>query len=112
MPAKDENGKLKQDVNDKIEWAFYNWGKLSNGFLTTDGQMGHLDFDALILRTLLVDGEVFIRIHKEVKNPYGLTFELIDAASVEEPAPVEAEPVAEVEIPAEEAAPQEAQPEE
>ena len=45
--------------------------------------MGHLDFDALILRTLLVDGEVFIRIHKEVKNPYGLTFELIDAASVD-----------------------------
>lgn len=54
-----------------------------NGFLTVDGQTGHNDFDALILRTLLIDGEVFIRIHNEAKNPYGLSFELIDSASID-----------------------------
>ena len=58
-------------------------GKPINNFLTVDGGMGHVEFDALILRTLIIDGEVFIRIHKEAKNPYGLSFELIDAASID-----------------------------
>ena len=47
------------------------------------GLCGENEFDALILRTLLIDGEVFIRIHKEARNPYGLSFELIDAASID-----------------------------
>jgi capsid protein len=74
---------LDEKLNDEIEWMFYDWGKAMNGYLTVDGQTGHNDFDALILRTLLIDGEVFIRIHREVKNPYGLSFELIDSASID-----------------------------
>lgn len=80
---KKSNDELDEKLNDEIEWAFYDWGKAMNGFLTVDGQTGHNDFDALILRTLLIDGEVFIRIHNEVKNPYGLSFELIDSASID-----------------------------
>lgn len=45
--------------------------------------MGAKELDALILRTLLIDGEVFIRIHRRSKNPYGLSFEIIDAASID-----------------------------
>lgn len=74
---------LDEKLNDEIEWMFYDWGKAMNGYLTVDGQTSHNDFDALILRTLLIDGEVFIRIHREVKNPYGLSFELIDSASID-----------------------------
>lgn len=80
---KDKNGDLAQDFNDKLEWAFYEWGKKANGFITLDGEVGDVDFDALILRTLLVDGEVFIRIHKDARNPYGISFELIDALSID-----------------------------
>ena len=80
---KDADGKLNEKLNDEIEWMFYDWGKAMNSYLTVDGYTGHNDFDALILRTLLIDGEVFIRIHRGAKNPYGLTFELIDAASID-----------------------------
>ena len=67
---KSANGDLDESFNDELEWAWYEWGKKSNGMLTVDGQMGHTDFDGLILRTLLIDGEVFIMIHRDAKNPY------------------------------------------
>lgn len=44
-------------------------------------ECGHHEFDKLILRTLIIDGEVFIRIHHP-NNKYGLSFELIDSMSV------------------------------
>lgn len=45
--------------------------------------MGDLDLDSLILRTLIIDGEVFIRIDRDAKNPYGLSFELIDCLQID-----------------------------
>ena len=81
--VKKADGSLDSALNDSIEWAWYDFGKLSNGFLTVDGGLGHNDFDALILRTLLVDGEVFIRIHHPASHPYGLSFELIDSLSID-----------------------------
>lgn len=80
---KKANGELDEELNDEIEWAWWDFGQLSNGFLTIEGGMGHQEFDKLILRTLLIDGEVFIRIRKDVKNPYGLSFELIDSMSID-----------------------------
>lgn len=80
---KNKDGELDQELNDRLEWAWFEWGKKANGFLTVDGQLGHSDFDALILRSLLVDGEAFIRIHRNADNPYGLSFELIDALSID-----------------------------
>lgn len=79
---KDDNI-LDEELNNSIEWAWWEFGKTSNGFLTVDGGMGHNEFDSLILRTLLIDGEVFIRIHKNAKNPFGLSFEMIDAAAID-----------------------------
>ena len=79
-----KNGdKLNAKLNDEVEWLWYDFGKTMNGYLTTDGGMGHNEFDALILRTLLIDGEVFIRVHRGVSNPFGLSFEIIDAASID-----------------------------
>lgn len=80
---KDKNGVLNDDLNDYIEWKWWEFGKLSNGYLTIDGGMGHEEFDKLILRTLLVDGEVFIRVHKNVSNPFKLSFSLVDAMSID-----------------------------
>ena len=45
--------------------------------------MGHNEFDALILRTLLIDGECFIRIHRNYPSKYGIAFEIIDSASID-----------------------------
>lgn len=42
---------------------------------------GHKDFDSLILNTLLINGEVFIRVHKRGK--YGVQFELIDSKVID-----------------------------
>ena len=47
------------------------------------GQMGDIDFDILILRTLVIDGEVFIRVDKSAKNPYGISFELLDSLQID-----------------------------
>lgn len=80
---KDGEGKLNNKLNDEVEWLYYDWGKAMNGYITMDGTMGSNDLDALILRTLLIDGEVFIRIHRGRHNPYGLSFELIDSASID-----------------------------
>jgi hypothetical protein len=39
--------------------------------------------DILILRTLIIDGEVFIRVDKNAKNEYGISFEIIDSLTVD-----------------------------
>lgn len=81
--VKNVDGLLDENVNRELELAWYNFGKRSNGFLTKDGLMGDLDLDSLILRTLIIDGEVFIRIDRDAKNPYGLSFELIDSLQID-----------------------------
>ncbi len=79
---KKSDGTLDSFLNDELEWEWYEFGKLSNNALTVDGGLGHHEFDKLILRTLLIDGEVFIRVHK-AKNAWGLSFELIDSMSID-----------------------------
>lgn len=81
--VKDEAGTLIEIINNELENAWYEYGKRSNGYITKDGQMGDLDLDALILRTLLIDGEVFIRIDRDAKNPFGLSFEIIDGLCID-----------------------------
>lgn len=78
-----DSGELDAQLNDSIEWKWYEFGKSSWGYLTVDGGMGHADFDGLILRTLLIDGEAFIRIHRGASNPFGVSFELVDSLSVD-----------------------------
>lgn len=78
-----KDGRLDEEINDELEQAWWNFGKRSNGYITKDGLMGDLDLDALILRTLIIDGEVFIRIDDKAKNPYGLTFELLDSCCID-----------------------------
>jgi capsid protein len=70
-------------VNFELEQAWWDFGKRSNGYITKNGQLGDLDLDALILRTLAVDGEVFIHVDLDAKNPYGISFDLIDSLSID-----------------------------
>lgn len=77
------NGELQEDINTELENAWWDFGKRLNGYITKDGEMGDKDFDALILRTLIIDGEVFIKIDRNARNPYGLSFSIIDSLSLE-----------------------------
>lgn len=81
--VKDINGVLDEATNRELEEAWYDFGKRSNGYLTKDGLMGDLDLDALILRTLAIDGEVFIRVDLDAKNPYGISFEVLDSLQID-----------------------------
>lgn len=81
--VKNVDGILDEKINQELEAAWYDFGKRSNGYITKDGQMGDLDLDALILRTLAIDGEVFIRVDLDAKNPYGLSFQIIDSLQID-----------------------------
>ena len=81
--VKAPTGELDAAINDELELAWYDFGKRSNGYITKCGQLGDRDFDALILRTLIIDGEVFIRIIKDAKNPYGISFKILDSLCID-----------------------------
>ena len=76
-------GELDAAVNDELELAWYDFGKRSNGYISKCGGLGDRDLDALILRTFIIDGEVFIRIIKDAKNPYGISFKILDSLCID-----------------------------
>lgn len=79
---KDQSGVLNTEVNKEIENAFWDWSRGCSAAVSEDG-LGAIDFDNLILRTFLVDGEVFIRINRSAKNKYGISFELLDSLCID-----------------------------
>ena len=81
--VKNADGTLADDLNKEIELAWWDYGKTTNGYVSKCGQFGDIDFDALILRTLVIDGEVFIRVDTNAKNPYGISFELLDSLQID-----------------------------
>lgn len=81
MQIKNEDGTLNEELNDQIEWAWYEFTKAKN--LDTSGKIGDKAFDVMILNSLLVDGECFIRIVKDPKSTFGVKFKLIDSLCVD-----------------------------
>lgn len=77
------DGKLDDKVNLQIQKAWFDFGKRSNGYIEKSGLQGAIDLDILILRTLIIDGEVFIRIDRDAKNEYGISFELLDSLTID-----------------------------
>lgn len=80
---KNADGTLDKEKNRQLQFAWYNFGKRSRGYIEKSGQLGDIDLDMLILRNLLVDGEVFIRIDKKVNNRYGISFQLLDPLCID-----------------------------
>ena len=81
MQIKNADGTLNQALNDQIEWAWYDFTKKGN--LQLSEQYGDVDFDTQVLRTMLVDGQCFIRIIKDSNSPWGVKFKLVDSLSVD-----------------------------
>ena len=81
MQIKNSDGTLNEALNDEIEWAWYDFTNKKK--LETSQRLNDVDFDTLLLRTLLVDGEAFIQIIKDSNSPYGVKFKLIDSLCVD-----------------------------
>ena len=81
MQIKNADGTLNEALNDQIQWAWYDFTNKKK--LQTSQQLRDVDFDTLLLRTLLVDGEAFVQIIKDNESPFGVKFRLIDTLSVD-----------------------------
>ena len=81
LQIKNPDGSLNKELNDQLEWLWYDFGHYGN--LQTSETKTDIDFDLQILRTMLVDGECFIRIIKDDNSKYGVRFKLIDSLAVD-----------------------------
>lgn len=81
--ARNEAGELDRELSDRVEWHWYEYTRARNGLLTSDRRTGGRDLDFLVLRTLLIDGEAFVRIVRDRKSPYGVRFRLLDGLTVD-----------------------------
>lgn len=81
--SKNINGQLNDIVNTQLQRAWFDFGKRVNGYIEKSGTQGDIDLDILILRTLIIDGQVFIHVDRDAKNQYGISFELIDSLAVD-----------------------------
>lgn len=74
-------GDVAEDTNARILKAWTAWGM---DHASTDGVDSWLDLQRLIVRSWVVDGEVFIREHKGFDNPHAYALQLIDADLLDE----------------------------
>lgn len=75
--AKFRSGKLDTSANSKIESCWKSWGK--KGHCEITGRMSWNAMQRLAVRTLAVDGEVLIRIHRGAQyGPHGYQLQLLD----------------------------------
>ena len=81
MQIKNPDGTLNEALNDEIEWAWYDFANKRK--LQTSQKLRDVDFDTLLFRTLLVDGEAFIQVIKDNESPFGVKFKLIDSLAVD-----------------------------
>lgn len=81
MQIKNSDGTLNEALNDEIQWAWYEFTRKKN--LETSEKLNDIDFDIQVLRSLLVDGECFIKIIRDNNSPFGVKFKLIDSLTVD-----------------------------
>ena len=62
-------------------WREYNSG--ASHYVSMDGHAGGRDFDMLVLRSLVIDGECFIRRVYDPYSKFGWRYEVIDAMQID-----------------------------
>jgi lambda family phage portal protein len=83
MKVADPSGKLDESANDRIEWAWWKWGRV--GVPTICGRHSWRDLKAVVLRSLARDGEVLIRKHPGWSgSKYGFALEVLEADYLDE----------------------------
>lgn len=67
----------------EIESLWKEYQSAFKKFVTLDETQGGRDFDILILRTLITDGEVFIRRVEDPFSKFGYRYELLDSLTID-----------------------------
>jgi lambda family phage portal protein len=73
---------LHKGTNKAIEDAWRDWGLPENA--SADGHDSFVDLERLIIQTIAVDGECFIRRRKYFDNAHGYALQMIDADQVDD----------------------------
>jgi lambda family phage portal protein len=83
MKVKDPLGAMDELANDRIEWAWWRWGR--PGVASVCGRLGWREIQGLVIRSLARDGEVLIRKHRGWPgSPYGFALEVLEADYLDE----------------------------
>lgn len=83
-------GKLSKSTNDEIERGFEEWANPE--FASADGHDSWVELQRLIIQTIAVDGECFIRRLRGADNLFGYALQIVDADLVDENYNVAASP--------------------
>lgn len=67
----------------EIERLWREYQSRLGGYVTLDERQSGRDFDALVLRTLVIDGEVFIHRVYDPESRFGYRYEVIDSLEVD-----------------------------
>ena len=73
----------KSKNSKEVERLWKLWNSRVGGYLTFDSHQSGRDFDNMILRTFIVDGEVFIHRAFDPLSPFGWRYEIIDSMDVD-----------------------------
>ena len=78
--AKNPDGALDKYANSTIEHHFMRWGRKRNGWCYKGRKLSWHAIQILFIRTLAIDGEVFIRkIFGDKKNPYKFSLQFLNS---------------------------------
>ena len=80
--TKRPDGTADEMDNTSIRDGWSRWCRVGN--CTLDGRQHFAEFEAMALRRVLVDGEVFIRKLRGADNPFGFALQMLDADLVDE----------------------------
>ena len=72
-----------EEDRNAIEELWREYQSRVGAFVTLDEHQSGRDFDALVLRTLIIDGEVFIRRVYDAESRFGYRYEVIDSLTVD-----------------------------
>lgn len=77
------DGAADSEANAKVEALWREYQSPLGGYVTRCGQFGGREFDELIVNTLLIDGEAFIRVIPDTSSRFGVRYELLDTLNID-----------------------------
>lgn len=81
--VQNEDGSSDKIASAQIEKNWKVFTENCQKYISVCGGMTGAEFDRLVLWTLLIDGEVFIRKVQDSNSPFGVRFQLIDSLDVD-----------------------------
>jgi lambda family phage portal protein len=75
-------GETHKSINDAIEASWREWGLPENA--SVDGHDSFIDLERLVIQTIAVDGECFVRKRPYYDNAHGFALQIIDADQIDD----------------------------